>query len=124
MTVSLLTRISLAAATGLLAASSLVTPAAAATGTGVLEGVFTTAAGLPVENVGVSVWLGDGTDVWTHLWTDSTGHFETDLPAGGYLLGFWSDDVSQWSPGQVDKDNAELYTVVEGETITVNEIQL
>lgn len=123
MTASLLTRISLAAATGLLAASSLATPAAA-TGTGVLEGVFTTAAGVPVEGVGISVWTGDGADVWTHLWTDSTGHFETDLPAGGYLLGFWSDTVEQWSPGQTDKANAQVYTVIEGQTVTVIERQL
>lgn len=122
MTRSLLGRLALSAATGLLAAGSLAAPAAAS-GTGVLQGTFTTATGTPIEYALVSVWVGDGSDVWTHLWTDGSGHYEADLPAGGYLLGFENENGSQWSPGQLDKANAQVYTITEGGTLTVDERQ-
>jgi hypothetical protein len=120
MTRSLLGRLALAAATGILAAGTLSAPAFAS-GTGVLQGTFTTAAGAPIEYSLVSVWLGDGSDVWTHLWTDGSGHFEADLPSGGYLLGFDTAAGGQWSPGKLDKAEAQVYTVVEGESLTVDE---
>jgi hypothetical protein len=124
MTRSLLGRLALAAATGLLAAGSLAAPAAAS-GTGVLQGTFTTAAGAPIGNSLISVWLGDGSDLWTHLWTDSAGHYEADLPSGGYLLAFGVESGDgQWSPRTLDRAEAQLYTVVEGETLTVDEQQL
>jgi hypothetical protein len=123
MTRSLLGRLGLAAATGLLAAGSIAAPAAAS-GTGVLQGTFTTVTGAPVADSMISVWVGDGSDVWTHLWTDTTGHYEVSLPSGGYLLAFDVHTGGQWSPRTLDRAEAQVYTVVEGETLTVDEQQL
>jgi hypothetical protein len=123
MTRSLLGRIGLAAATGLLAAGSLAAPAVAS-GTGILQGTYTTATGAPIGDSMISVWVGDGSDVWTHLWTDAAGHYEASLPSGGYLLAFGVESGGQWSPGTLDRAEARVYTVVEGETLTVDERQL
>ena len=127
MTGTLLGRAGLAVAAGLLAAASLSAPAAATgtgTGTGTVQGVFTTAAGAPIADAIISVWTGDGTEVWNHVWTGADGRYEAVLPAGGYLLSFDSGNGGQWSPGQRDKAFAQVYTVVDGEILTVDEQEL
>lgn len=126
MTSTLLKRLGLAVATGLVATASLAAPAAASeTGTGILQGSYATAGGTPLGYALISVWPGDGSDVYAHIFTDATGHYETTLPAGGYLLGFQSEyGVSQWSPGQVNRACATVYTVADGEILTVDEQEL
>ena len=124
MTRTLLSRVGLAVATGLAAAASLSAPAAASS-TGILHGTYTTAGGAPLGSALVSVWLGDGSDVYTHEWTDADGRYEATLPAGEYLLGFQSEyGAGQWSPGQLTKACARLYTVIDGEILTVDEQEL
>ncbi|GAA1601722.1 carboxypeptidase-like regulatory domain-containing protein [Actinoplanes couchii] len=123
MTNSLLGRLCLAAATGLLATTALAAPAFAA-GAGTVQGVFTTAAGAPIDGAMISIWNGDGSDHYQHAWTDAAGHYETTVPAGDFIIAFDNDGLAQWSPGRVDKAAAQVYTVADGATRIVDEQQL
>lgn len=116
-------RLALTITAGLIATGALATPALAA-GTGTVEGVFSTRSGAPIADAMVIVWTGDGSDVHAHTWTDATGHYEATVPAGEVILAFDSNGLGQWAPGQRDRAAAQVHTVTDGATLTVDERQI
>lgn len=96
--------------------------------TGSLAGHFTDANGQPVANI--SVWVEgdhiDGPTIGTT--TDADGAYRIDgIPAAGsYRVRFhdWQTHLDQYAYGKINRESADLITVVAGQTVTVDDQRL
>ncbi|MFD0516987.1 carboxypeptidase regulatory-like domain-containing protein [Paractinoplanes durhamensis] len=115
-------RLGYAVVAGLLAVGAFAAPASAAAG-GTVQGDFVTVNDNPIANAYVTAWTADQS--WlADTTTDGQGQFRlAGLPAGGVLLQFDDNGRQQWSPGVREPDEATVYQVTEGGTVTVAERQ-
>ncbi len=89
--------------------------------TGTITGRFTNAAGN-----GVSAWVGasgDGTP-FSSAGTDVDGNYSFSVLPGTYRVTFYFGSTQQYAYGTPDWDQAALFTVAAGQTVTVNDVQL
>jgi hypothetical protein len=116
-------RLGTATVTAVLALSTAAAPAWAA-GRGTIEGTFTTDSGAPIADGFVSAWAADGS--WFgDAQTDAAGHYVIqNADATDIQMLFQQDSVVQWAHRQVRPEDAETFTVVSGQTLTVDERQL
>ena len=120
-----LIRFGLAALAAVLSAGTLASPALAAPDTGVIEGTYTTDAGVPIAGASVYVFTADYSEWVADTVTDDSGAFSLPaVPAEDVKVQFQNHGIEQWAHRQLDFDSATRLTVAAGQTLTLDERQL
>ncbi|WP_433789392.1 carboxypeptidase-like regulatory domain-containing protein [Actinoplanes sp. CA-252034] len=121
-------RLSSAAAAGVVALSlAAATPVHAETATGAISGTLTSADGIPMADVGVSVHTLGGPGAGEPTRTDDEGRYSiADLPPGTYRVQFWverdtNSSWHQWAHQATQAARASRFTVAAGQEVTVDE---
>jgi len=74
------------------------------------------------------VYVGLSSDIESSVTarTNANGEYRVDAFSGNYKVHFtaWGSKVDQWAHGKVSPDNAQVFTVTPGTTLTVNETKL
>ncbi|HEU4422369.1 MAG TPA: carboxypeptidase-like regulatory domain-containing protein, partial [Pilimelia sp.] len=113
------------ATTALAAPAGAAAPAAlagAAASASTVTGRVTTHAGAPVEWAQVTLFTADTFDFIDSATTDTDGRFTVSgVPAGTIKVQFYANGLEQWATDKPDFDSATVFTVVDGQTLTVNE---
>ncbi|GAB4061564.1 hypothetical protein GCM10028775_81360 [Catellatospora paridis] len=93
---------------------------------GSVAGRFTDRAGAGIADLSVSVSSQNGPSYQTT--TDADGAYRVDgvLVGARYWVGFYDYDrgITQYAHGQIEQQDAELFTVTDGATTTVDEVLL
>ncbi|WP_020520713.1 carboxypeptidase-like regulatory domain-containing protein [Catelliglobosispora koreensis] len=95
--------------------------------TGHIGGTFRNAAGAPLKDVGVSITASSPTPTQHNTTTGADGTWRQRMKAGRVVqVRFHSFplNISQYAYGTVDADAADEFTVLDGQTTTVNDTQL
>ena len=121
--------VSTVAASGLAVVLSMSVPASAQAdaGTGSISGTLTSATGIPMADVGVSVHTLRGSAVSAPAHTDSAGRYTVaGLPPGTYRVQFWverntNSSWHQWAHQATQPARATKFAVAAGQDVIVDE---
>lgn len=122
MSRSPLARLGLAVLAVVLTTTSLAAPARAAAETGTIQGQLTGTTGAPVESAWVAVYTADTEEHLADTHTDADGRFTVaDVAVGDVKVGFEVGGVDLWATGKRTFEDATVFTVRAGQTLTVND---